>query len=144
MSSRFLTNLGVLMGGVLLVLFALVQVATGWLELGFGCASLVLALTGFALRGRGAAQRWLDALMAVIAAWSIVSSRAFAGPALRWVAVGDGITLVGLALLALVVREVQLARRLADAGGWLRAGAPISRVEPAAGAEHAPGQREAA
>lgn len=125
-----MTNLGALLCGLLLVLFALVRVAPGWLELGFATTALVLALTGFALRGRGSAQRGLDAVLALTAAWSIVASRAFAGPVLRWTAVGDGIALGSVALVALVVRELELAQRLAAAGAWLHAGAPISRVEP--------------
>src|SRR5579875_2474715 len=109
---------------MLLVLFALVSVAVGWVELGLATTALWLALTGFALRGRGRAQRGLDALLAVTAAWSVAASRAFAGPALRWTAVGDGVALAAIALVALVVREIQLARRLAAAGAWLHAGAP--------------------
>jgi hypothetical protein len=129
-SSRFLTGLGVLLSGVLVVVFALQSVAVGWITLGCACTALILALFDFAGRGRSPAARRVDVTVAVLAAWTIVAARAFSPPAVRWIAFGDGTGLASLGLLALLVRERELARQLAVGRAWLRTGAPLSRIDP--------------
>jgi hypothetical protein len=57
-------------------------------------------------------QRVFDAGIIVTGAWTIVSSRAITGSSIKWLRFANGVALCGLAVLALVVREVLIERQL--------------------------------
>lgn len=127
MTSRFVSNVLVLIAGVMLVAFSLVfgSRVLGWVGLGLGCLVVVIVLAAFPVRGRGVPQRIVDALVLVGAGWLIVATRSFSGPPLKWICFGTGATLALLALVGLVAHEVsmELAVRpvLREPGdGWVR------------------------
>lgn len=70
-------------------------------------------LCSFALRGRGVAQRSLDGLLLVLAAWTIVASRCFGAPQLKWLTFANGATFVLLGVIGLVLHETLTQLELA-------------------------------
>jgi cation transport ATPase len=111
-TSRFVSNLIVLLAGAALAVasFAFDAPTTGWLMLGLACLAAVTVLVAFPLRGRGPAQRCLDALVLVAAAWAIVASRAFDGSTLTWLAFSTGATFATLATAGMIAHEVRMER----------------------------------
>lgn len=114
MTSRFTTNIAVLLGGAFLVAASLgFGVAVlGWVALGVGIAVVLVDLVGFAVRGRGVAQRAFDACLLLVGVWCVVESRCFGGLALKWLTFADGVLLVIFSFAGLVVHEVMLERAL--------------------------------
>jgi hypothetical protein len=86
--------------------FAFDSLTVTWLALGCGVAILLTILVAFAMRERGVAQRVFDGLMFLVAAWTIVSSRVFAGPREQWLAFAGAAALALLAFAGLIVHEV--------------------------------------
>ncbi|HLH14473.1 MAG TPA: hypothetical protein VKV16_06755 [Solirubrobacteraceae bacterium] len=115
MSSRFVSNLIVLLCGGFLIAASLAfnSAVIGWLGLGVGALVTATLLCAFALRGRGIAQRTFDGFLFAAAAWTIVASRCFAGVTLKWLMFSSGAVAVLLALSGLIVHEVltQMALR---------------------------------
>lgn len=115
MTSRFASNLVVLLAGATMVAFSLAlrPVALGWVGLGLGCMVVLTVILAFLARGRGVAQRVVDGLLVVAGAWTIVAMRSFDGLALKWICFGMGALLASLAVVGLVVHEiaVELALR---------------------------------
>jgi hypothetical protein len=115
MHARFTTNLLLAaVGGLLLtaaLTFGLANAA--WIALGSGAAAFTIAAVGFPGLTRGAAQRKLDALVALVGAWTVVESRVFDGETLRWLSFGSGGALVVLAALGLVLHERDREARIA-------------------------------
>lgn len=128
MSQRFTTNLVLAtLGGLLLTASLTFGVANaGWIALGAGIAAFAIATVGFAALDRGAAQRRLDVLVAVLGVWTAVESRLFDGAALRWISFGSGGALVVLAASGLLLHELARERRLAE----LTAAADPRNAEP--------------
>ncbi len=118
MTSRFTSNLVLLLGGAFLVSASLAFSASviGWLALANGALILLTILSAFALRGRGVAQRVLDAFGFATAVWTVVASRCFAGADLRWLTFANGALMALLAFTGLIVHEVlmelALSRRI--------------------------------
>jgi hypothetical protein len=110
MASRFISNLVVLIAGSFLVTasFAFGSEVLGWVGLAAGCVILLTVLVAFAVRGRGIAQRALDACVVLGGAWSIVAARSFTGGNLKWLTFSEGAMLAFLAVAGLIVHEVQL------------------------------------
>ncbi|HWF73812.1 MAG TPA: hypothetical protein VG186_10740 [Solirubrobacteraceae bacterium] len=110
MTSRFISNLLVLVIAATLVSFSLVfrPGVLGWLGLGLGCLVVAVVLAAFVARGRGIAQRAIDVLVVLAGGWLIVASRFLGGAALKWVCFGTGALLAVLALVGLVVHEVSM------------------------------------
>lgn len=107
MSPRFTTNLllAVLGGTLLTASLTFGASNAGWIALGAGAAAFAIAAVGFADLRRGAGQRWLDVLVALIGAWTVVESRVFEDGVLRWTSFGAGGALAVLAVLGLVLHE---------------------------------------
>jgi hypothetical protein len=114
-SSRFTTNMLMLLvaGFLITACFAFSPSVIAWLALGGGSAAVLTALVGFAIRGRGAGQRWLDVCVALTGAWMIVASRAYDGPVQRWLSFGGAAALAGYAVIGLVAHELTADRHLA-------------------------------
>lgn len=109
MTSRFASNLLVLLAGAFLTTASLAMGAdvVGWLGLAVGCLVALGTLTAFAARGRGVLQRVLDGIVVTVAAWNVVASRVFVGQSsLRWLMFSAGAALVVLAAEGLVAHEV--------------------------------------
>ncbi len=109
MSLRFGTNLTLASLGASLVVFsmALGASAAGWIAFGLsiGIVSLIAAVQP--VRGRGVAQRILDGLVGILAAWMIVASLVFSGTTLTWLVFGGGAAFVALAYLGLALHEIR-------------------------------------
>lgn len=76
MRSRFASNLVVRLVGCLLIAVGWMfgPGPARWLIFGGGCFLVGLVAVAFAVRGRGPVQRSIDAVLAVIGAWTVVSS----------------------------------------------------------------------
>lgn len=113
--SRTVTNvlMTVVAGFLVVACFGFAPRVVAWLGLGTGCVAVVTAATGFGLRFRGADQRALDALGALIGGWLIVASRAFGDPGTaRWLCFSAAVALVALALLGLLLADAARVREL--------------------------------
>jgi len=114
-ASRFTGALAALLGGGLTVTFAFAMRprVEAWLSFAMSVAVLLVVAVVFAARDQGAAPRWLDAALVLVAAWSIVASRAFGSPhVLKWLCFADGVAVGALGLTGLIVHEVLIERRL--------------------------------
>jgi hypothetical protein len=113
MSVRFSVNFSVLILGAALAVFAvgLPVSAAGWIGVGVGATSIVLALGSFAAADQGAAQRIADLAIVTLGAWAIVAARVMAHPG-RWLEFSAATGLVALGAFGLVVREIELGRGL--------------------------------
>jgi hypothetical protein len=108
MTSRFASNVAVMLLGAFLavVSFAFAPQTVSWLALAVGVVTALTALTAFAMRERGVAQRVFDGCTLLVAAWTIVCARAFDGAAEDWLAFASAAVLVLFAFVGLVVHEV--------------------------------------
>jgi hypothetical protein len=127
MTSRFISNLIVLLAAVTLVAFSLVfgPHVLAWLGFGLSCLVVIAILVAFAVRGRGLAQRAVDVLILFAGGWLIVASRTFSGAPLKWICFGTGALLACLALVGLTVHEISMELALRSPvrdrdGGWMR------------------------
>ncbi len=124
MSTRYFTNVLIaLLGGTLVVLSQMLgSNVVGWTGFGVGIAVLVISIIAQLDLQRGAAQRGLDATMAVTAATLIVfAAGAFSGGTLVWLVFAFGLGFVGIALAGLTLHEVETWRAAHDLGQlhWL-------------------------
>jgi hypothetical protein len=108
MTSRFISNMTVLLLGAFLIAASLAfhTDVLGWLGLAVGALVVATVLGAFVARGRGAAQRALDACVLLTGAWTIVASRSFAGVDLKWLSFSSGAVMVLFAFVGLIVHEV--------------------------------------
>ena len=113
MSTRYLTNvlLAVAAGFVVVATQAFSSGLAGWLAFAVtGVAVLaMMAATGLA-RDRGIAQRTLDGVVAVLAAWTIVESLVFAGTLMVWLSFGAAAGMLALAVAGLTMHELSTER----------------------------------
>ena len=87
----------------------------GWLALAVGCAWVVMAvLWAFATRGRGRAQRVLDAAVLLVGGWSIIAGRAFRLATVKWLTFADGVLLITISLIGLVSSELLVEIAVGD------------------------------
>jgi MFS family permease len=101
---RFALSLAALLGGFVLVVFALERdPALSWLALAFGCLAAGTGLVAFPLAARRGVERSTDLPLALVGGWTIVASRVFGGETLRWLSVAAGATTVALALLGMAI-----------------------------------------
>ena len=121
MSTRFVTNaiIAVAAGFVVVATQSFSSSTGSWIA--FGIAIGILALAGIAQvdASRGGMQRILDGIVAIVAAWTIVASVVFDGTTSKWLSLGEGLALVGLALVGLTyneIREQTAVRVSSDAG----------------------------
>jgi peptidoglycan/LPS O-acetylase OafA/YrhL len=111
LSSRFITNLLVLLAGGFVVVSSQSFSAhtTGWIA--FGVALGVLGMIAASQnRRRGNSQRALDAITGLLAIWSVVASVVFDASALTWLSFGDALGLAGLAIIGLCTHELSTER----------------------------------
>lgn len=115
-TSRFASNVLTLLTGSFLLTAALGfrNPVTGWLDFAMGCLVTVTVLWGFAFRGRGRAQRVLDAATLLVGVWSIVASRAFPVASVKWLTFAEGALLITISLIGLIVHEVLVEMALSD------------------------------
>lgn len=113
---RFLSNLWVLIVGVLILCASLAGMGPGlrWLGFAAGCGVAVVLLAAFPLRGRGPRQRGLDGVVMLLAVWTIVASRSFHGATARWLIFGSACALLVVGAVALFVAEIDQARIVRD------------------------------
>jgi membrane protein YdbS with pleckstrin-like domain len=79
-------------------------------------------------------QRFLDVAVALLAAWTIVASRTFAGGAEKWLMFSAAATAALLAVHGLIAHEVVMEvslRRAAERDSTTGAGAASATSEPA-------------
>lgn len=109
MSTRFVTNtiVGVAAGFVVVATQSFSSSTAGWIA--FGIAIGILALAGLAQvdASRGDVQRIIDGIVALVAAWTIVASVVFDGTTSKWLSLGEGLALIGLALAGLTYNEIR-------------------------------------
>jgi hypothetical protein len=117
MPARFASNLSIALLGGVLVSCALVfaPAVVQWLALGVGGAAAVITLAAFATRGRGPAQRLLDAMIAPLAGWTIIAATTYTGATQRWMSFSAGAALCALAVSGLIAHEVAIERDLRGA-----------------------------
>jgi hypothetical protein len=112
MSTRYLTNLALLLlGAFVVVVSQAFAVSTFmWLMFGAGIAAVVIAAPGVAVRSRGPIQRGLDGLTSSLGAWTIVASVVFSGAAVTWLGFASGLALVAFATIGLTFHELKTER----------------------------------
>jgi hypothetical protein len=124
MSSRYLTNAIIAVLGGSLVVFSQ-SFGPGVIRwTGFGVAIVILVVTLIAQLDahRGAAQRGLDAAMAITAATLIVfAAGAFSGTTMVWLVFAFGLAFLGIAITGLTLHEIETWRDAHDLGQlhWL-------------------------
>jgi hypothetical protein len=120
--TRFISALCLAIAGATLAVgaFVLSPSAERWLGVGVGAGSAVLLLGVFAARGRGTAQRVLDALALPICAWAVVSALTIETGALglpdphlvRWLGFSAGAAIAVIGVISLVAHEFSLEHDL--------------------------------
>jgi hypothetical protein len=112
MNSRFISNVVLGLGGVIVVVAsqAFASGVTGWVMFGISLGALALLPLVQRDRARGRAQGVLDLITGALASWSAVASVVFTGGALRWLSFGEAIGLACLALGGLVAHELRTER----------------------------------
>jgi hypothetical protein len=114
MPSRFSSNLllAIVGGAVAACSLLFAPAVVRWLALGAGCAAVAITLLAFAIRGRGLAQRLLDAPVVALGAWTIVAATTFTGATQRWTSFANAAALCALAVVGLIAHEVAIERDL--------------------------------
>ena len=112
-SHRFISNmLLALAGGVVLVVTqAFAPPIVAWIAFGVTGVGVLLLIVATALApGRGNAQRTLDAVAGVLAAWTIVETLVFSGMLMVWLTFGAAAAIVAVAAAGLIVHELSTER----------------------------------
>lgn len=114
MLARFVSNIVLVTLGAMLapISLTLAPGVLGWVALGVGSATVVVTAAAFPARGRGAAQRCLDGLAALLGAWTVLAACAFTGDALRWLSFAAAALLCALGLAGLIAHETIMERAL--------------------------------
>jgi hypothetical protein len=113
MSTRFASNmLLALAGGVVIVATqAFAPPVLAWIAFGVtGVGVLVLTAATALAPGRGHVQRTLDAVAAVIAAWTIVETLVFSGMVMVWLTFGAAVAIVAIGAVGLIAHELSTER----------------------------------
>jgi len=112
MSTRYLTNIAIALGAGFLVVAsqAFAPATMTWLMLGIGAASLAIVVPAIAMRRRGMVQRGLDAVIGILAIWTIVAGLVFSGLAVTWLGFASGVALVAFAVIGLTAHELSTER----------------------------------
>ena len=113
MSTRFISNMLLALAGGLVIVAtqAFAPPVVAWIAFGVtGVGVLVLMAVTALARGRGYVQRTLDAVAAVLAAWTIVETLVFAGMVMVWLTFGAAAAMVAIAVAGLIVHELSTER----------------------------------
>lgn len=118
MTSRFLSNLLVLLVGALMMgaHLAFAPPAAAWLMFAGACAVAMAVAGALPVRGRGTPQRLLDLCVLTIAAWSVIASRTFDAGTASWLGFAEGGTCALCALGGLIAHEVRMQRGVVGPG----------------------------
>jgi len=112
MSSRYVTNLVLMLLGSFLVVAsqAFGPSTFMWLMLGGAIAALAIAAPAILFTERGVSQRGLDGLTTGLGAWTVVAAAVFAGATITWLGFASGLALVVLAVAGLTAHELRTER----------------------------------
>jgi hypothetical protein len=113
MSTRFVSNtLLALAGGLVIVATqAFAPQVVAWIAFGVTGVGVLLLMAATALApGRGHVQRTLDAVAAVLAAWTIVETLVFAGMVMVWLTFGTAAAIVAIGAAGLIAHELSTER----------------------------------
>lgn len=113
MSTRFISNLLLaLAGGVVIVATqAFAPSVLAWIAFGVTGVGVLLLMAATALAvGRGHVQRTLDAVAAVLAAWTIVETLVFSGMVMVWLTFGAAAAIVAIGAAGLIAHELSTER----------------------------------
>jgi hypothetical protein len=113
LSTRYLSNLALALiaGFVVVASQSFSSSVFTWLAFGGGVAIVVIALAEGA-RDRVSVHRAVDAVTAVIGAWTIVSSLVFSASTVVWLGFSAANAVVGLAVIGLTLHELRDERLL--------------------------------
>jgi len=96
---------------VLVVTQAFAPPVVAWIAFGVTGVGVLLLIVATALApGRGNAQRTLDAVAGVLAAWTIVETLVFSGMLMVWLTFGAAAAIVAVAAAGLIVHELSTER----------------------------------
>jgi hypothetical protein len=111
MNSRFLTNAGLSLLGAFTVVASMAWAPSTFMWLMFAAGIVAVALSpAAAIRRRGASQRALDGVIAILGAWTIVASLVFSAGTVTWLGFASGVGFVALALAGLTLHELRTER----------------------------------
>lgn len=116
-TARFASNLMLLIVGAFLASARFVFDAgtVRWIAFAAGAGAVVIIAAAFLSYGRGRAQRLIDVVMALTAAWALVSALTYAPTVVGWLSLGEGAALASLALIGLIAHEAAMERALSPA-----------------------------
>ena len=104
----------VAIGGAFMAIerFAFAPTTAVWIAFGVAVAAVVssLAATLVALLRDNQAFSGLSAISALVAAWTVIATRAFTTPTALWLAFAGGVVLLALSLRALALHETTVER----------------------------------
>lgn len=125
MSTKYLTNVGmILLGGLVVVLSKSLNSATAvaWSAFGVAIAMVAISMLFQLDSRRGIAQRLLDLAVISVAGTLIGTSVVFAGTTVMWLAFALGLGVVGAAVVGLTLHEIETWRSAHGIGQlqWLR------------------------
>lgn len=113
MSTRFVSNMLLALAGGLVIVAtqAFLPPVVAWIGFGVTGVGVLVVIGATALApGRGHVQRTLDAVAAVLAAWTIVETLVFSGPLMVWLTFGAAAAIVAVAVAGLVAHELSTER----------------------------------
>ncbi len=113
MSTRFLSNMLLALAGGLVIVAtqAFAPPVVAWIAFGVTGVGVLALIGATALApGRGQVQRTLDAVAAVLAAWTIVETLVFSGMLMVWLTFGAAAGIVAIAAAGLVLHELSTER----------------------------------
>jgi FtsH-binding integral membrane protein len=111
MSTRYFSNLTLaLIGGFLVVAtMAFAPVTAAWLTFAIAVGATVISLYMIAFE-KSLVQRSLGGLLAILGAWTIVSSLVFAPSTVVWLGFASALAFVAVAVIGLTVHELTTER----------------------------------
>ncbi len=113
MSTRFVSNMLLALAGgfVIVATQAFAPPVVAWIAFAVtGVGVLVLVAATALVVGRGPVQRTLDAVAAVLAAWTVVETLVFSGMVMVWLTLGAAAAIVAVAVAGLIAHELSTER----------------------------------
>lgn len=102
-----------ILGGLLAAIrFVFEPTTVRWISFGAGAGAVIIVAAAFLSYGRGPVQRAVDVATVLTGGWVIVSALTLRPAEIGWLSVGEGGTLVALAVIGLVAHEVLMQRAL--------------------------------
>ncbi len=113
MSTRFVSNLVIALaaGFVIVATQAFAPHLVAWIAFAVTGVGVLAVTAATALApARGHVQRTLDAVTAVLAAWTIIASLVFSGMSMVWLTFGAAAAILAVAVVGLVAHELSTER----------------------------------